>query len=143
MTEVAFHFNAPERLTYACRLLRKAYAAGAQVVVTGDERTLDQLNTVLWSFAPLEFVPHASTHDTAAVLYASPVVLAAQLQELPHRQVLVNLGAQVPAGFEQFERVIEVVSASDADRSAARTRWKHYAERGYDIQRHDLGTRTA
>jgi DNA polymerase III subunit chi len=143
MTEVAFHFNAPERLAYACRLIRKAYGAGAQVVVTGDERTLDQLDAALWSFAPLEFVPHASTQHPAAVLYASPVVLAAQLRELPHHQVLVNLGAEVPTGFEQFERVIEVVTASDADRSAARSRWKHYAERGYDIQRHDLGSRSA
>ena len=24
MTEVAFHFNVPQRLAYACRLLRKA-----------------------------------------------------------------------------------------------------------------------
>ena len=24
MTEVAFHFNAPDKLGYACRLLRKA-----------------------------------------------------------------------------------------------------------------------
>ena len=28
MTEVDFHFNAPDKLGYACRLLRKAVANG-------------------------------------------------------------------------------------------------------------------
>jgi DNA polymerase-3 subunit chi len=55
-----------------------------------------------------------------------------------HHQVLVNLGGSVPAGFESFERVIEVVTLDDADRQAARGRWKHYADRGYSITRHDL-----
>ena len=29
MTEVTFHFNVPEKTAYACRLLRKAWAARA------------------------------------------------------------------------------------------------------------------
>ena len=33
MTEVAFHFNAPDKRSYACRLLRKAYLRGARVLV--------------------------------------------------------------------------------------------------------------
>ena len=44
---------------------------------------------------------------------------------------------QVPDGFERFERLIEVVTADEADRLQARQRWKHYAERGYAITRHD------
>ena len=31
--EVAFHFNAPDRVGYACRLLRKAYLKGARLWV--------------------------------------------------------------------------------------------------------------
>jgi DNA polymerase III subunit chi len=51
----------------------------------------------------------------------------------------VNLGDAVPDGFEAFERLIEVVTPDDADRQQARERWKHYAARGYNITRHDLG----
>ena len=40
MTEVTFHFNAPDKLGHACRLLRKAVASGAKVVVTGDSALL-------------------------------------------------------------------------------------------------------
>ena len=58
MTEVAFHFNVPDKLGYACRLLRKAYAAGGPVGVVAPADTLDALNTQLWSFSALDFIPH-------------------------------------------------------------------------------------
>ena len=72
-------------------------------------------------------------------LAVSPVVLSAELGATPHQDVLLNLGAQVPAAFERFSRLIEVVSSTDEqDRGQARLRWKHYAARGYAIVRHDL-----
>ncbi len=138
MTEIAFHFNAPDRLAYVCRLLRKAVAAGAQLVVVGPPKQLDRLDSDLWTFSALDFVPHCRAQSEPELLAASPVVLAADSHGLARRQVLVNLGDDVPAGFERFERVIEVVELSDADRQLARTRWRHYADRGYTITRHDL-----
>lgn len=144
MTEVAFHFNVPDKLGYACRLLRKASSAGSKVVVTGEGELLRALDAELWTFSPLEFIPHC--HAGAAepqVLAASPVVLAEAPRDTPHLEVLVNLGAGVPEGFERFERLIEVVTQEDGDRLQARARWKHYADRGYGITRHDLATREA
>lgn len=138
MTEVAFHFNAPDKLGYACRLLRKAGASGARVVVTGDPDVLRKLDVALWTFAPLEFVPHCDGASPAAVQSRTPIVLADTVDAAPHRQVLVNLGSAVPAGFEGFERLIEVVTGDEGDRLEARRRWKHYADRGYAIVRHDL-----
>jgi len=142
MTEVAFHFNVPDKLAYACRLLRKATGAGSKVVVTGESQQLRTLDTELWTFSALEFIPHchAASAD-AQVLAASPVVLADTPRGTPHQEVLVNLGEGVPEGFERFERLIEVVSQDDGDRQRARARWKHYADRGYAIQRHDLAQR--
>jgi DNA polymerase-3 subunit chi len=138
MTEVAFHFNAPDKLGYACRLLRKAVASGAKVVVTGDPGLLRELDIALWTFSALDFVPHCHGATAAqAVVEASPVVLADSARVAPHRQVLVNLGAVVPEGFERFERLIEVVTTLEDDRQQARQRWKHYADRGYAITRHD------
>jgi DNA polymerase III subunit chi len=140
MTEVAFHFNAPDKLGYACRLVRKALGSAAQVVVTADATLLGQLDLALWTFQPLEFIPHCREPGApAAVLQASPVVLTGTPRAAPHHQVLVNLGEAVPDGFEAFERLIEVVTPDDADRQQARQRWKHYAARGYNIVRHDLG----
>jgi DNA polymerase-3 subunit chi len=147
MTEISFHFNVPDKLAYACRLLRKAVNGGAKVVVAGDVQSLAPLDTALWTFSPLDFVPHCF-HDSDAILVAaSPVVLGypgRPVQATPSSppgsstQVLLNSGQDVPEGFERFERLIELVGMDDEDRQAARQRWKHYASRGYAITRHDL-----
>lgn len=141
MTEVAFHFNVPDKLGYACRLLRKAYAAGGPVGVVAPADTLDALNTQLWSFSALDFIPHCLATAPAPVLGATPIVLAENCAQLPQAGVLVHLGAAVPAGFERFERLIELVATDDTDRAHARQRWRHSADRGYQIKRHDLAAK--
>jgi DNA polymerase-3 subunit chi len=144
MTEVTFHFNAPDKVGHACRLLRKAVSTGAKVVVTADGALLRELDVALWTFSPLEFIPHCiGAGSPAAVVDASPVVLAESARSAPHQQVLVNLGGGVPEGFERFERLIEVVTLDEGDRQGARQRWKHYADRGYAITRHDLAAKDA
>ena len=123
MTEVAFHFNAPDKLGYACRLLRKAYGSGAQVVVTGEMGMLRELDVNLWTFAALEFVPHClGTEGDERVQARTPIVLSDAPRSAPHQQVLVNLGQEVPEGFERFERLIEVVTHDVADGQQARVR---------------------
>lgn len=140
MTEVAFHFNVPDKLAYSCRLLRKAWGSGARVVVTADADMLARLDQLLWTFSPLEFVPHCHLSAAPSTVSVTPVLLAGSLEACPHHEVLVNLGHQVPAGFERFERFIELVTLADDDRAAARSRWKHYADRGYAMKRHDLAS---
>ena len=142
MTELAFHFNAPDRVAYACRLLRKAVGSGAKVVVFGPEETLAQLDTALWTFSTTDFVPHCTLAAEAHVLQATPVVLCTSTAQVPHQQILLNLGPTVPPGFERFERVIEVVTLDDDDKILARGRWKHYTEAGYAITRHDLNLKS-
>lgn len=140
MTEVAFHFNVPDKLAYSCRLLRKAWGSGARVVVTGEPETLTRLDLMLWTFSALEFVPHCHVTAAPGTLAATSVVLADSLHACPHHEVLVNLGPEIPDGFERFERFIELVTLAPDDRAAARGRWKHYADRGYALKRHDLAS---
>lgn len=140
---MAFHFNVTDQVDYACRLLRKAVSSGAKVVVLGLPGTLQQLDTALWSFSAPDFVPHCFLESEEFVVSASPVILTTSIKSLPHRQVLLNLGNLLPDGFEQFERVIEVVGLDDEDRLGARSRWKQYTDRGYNITRHDLALKTS
>jgi DNA polymerase-3 subunit chi len=140
MTEIAFHFNVPDKLAYSCRLLRKAYLSGARVVVTAEPEVLAQLDQWLWNFSPTEFVPHCRADAGEDSVAVTPVLLAESLQDCAHHGVLVNLGRGIPVEFERFERFIEVVSEDDDDRLAARSRWKHYTDRGYAMKRHDLAT---
>ena len=138
MTEVAFHFNVPDRLAYTCRLLRKALGSKAQVLVVAPSEVLRRLDVLLWTFSGPDFIPHAKAGDDPLVLAASPVLLLESSADAPHQQVLLNLGHEVPAGFEHFARLIEIVGLDDEDRQQARARWKHYANAGLAITRHDL-----
>ena len=138
MTEIAFHFNAPQKISYACKLLRKAVQAQARVAVLGEASLLSRLDAELWTFSALDFVAHQRAPVQGMAAHLTPVVLCDSLEQSPHQDVLVNLTNTLPAGFERFARLIEVVTNDETDRQAARQRWKQYTELGYQIVRHDL-----
>ena len=142
MTEVMFHIGAADRQAYACRLLRKALAKGSTAAVTAPPAMLAQFDRLLWTFEPLEFLPHVHVPAGGAVAArlaaATPLWLVERPADAPHHEVLVNLGDEVAPGFERFLRLIEIVPAEDAARQAARQRWKHYADRGYKLSTHDV-----
>lgn len=138
MTEIAFHFGAPNKLEYVGRLLRKAVAKGARLTVLAAPSQVQYLDASLWATAPTDFLVHGVDDGGDAPLRC-PVILASRVHEgLRTHSVLVNLTSDVPEAFTLFDRVIEVVSMDDEDRALARGRWKHYVQQGYDIQRHDL-----
>ena len=47
LTEVEFHTGVPDRVSFACRLLRKASRQGARVLVTAPEDILAELDRAL------------------------------------------------------------------------------------------------
>ena len=143
MTEVAFHFGAPDKMGYAMRLIRKAVGVGAKLWVVGESPLLHQLDSALWSLSETEFLTHCLVDAPDDILLRSSVVLVPALlqQSHPAFPILVNLSAQMPSYFEGYTRVIEVVSTEVEDRDSARVRWKAYSQLGYPIARHDLNLR--
>jgi DNA polymerase-3 subunit chi len=142
VTEVAFHFGAPDRLTYTCRLLRKATATGARLQVRARAEICAALDAALWNLSPTDFISHCDDSAPQDVRSRSAVLLMHADRPVHFDfPILVNLAEDVPDGFEQFQRVIEIVSTDEQDRNLARLRWRHYTERGYTITRHDLKTR--
>lgn len=143
MTAVAFHFGVASKQEYTCRLLRKAAATGAHLVVLADAAELEQLDHALWALSPVDFVAHCVAGAPASVRDRSPVVLATHTRQLPaSHQILVNTTDTVPDGFEQFQRLIEIVSTHESDRLLARQRWRHYASKGHAIEKHEVSKGT-
>lgn len=143
MTEISFHFNAPDRSGYACRIVRKAVRQGRSVVVSAPLETLERFERELWAFDAYEFIAHGWLDRAGGVparLHASTVWLATDASGATSQDTLINLGDAAPVGFASFARMVEVVSASETDRSLARERWKHYANRGYPIARHEVAS---
>ena len=138
MTEVEFHFNAPDKLAYACRFVRKALRHEARVAVVAAPEPLQQLDRMLWELGATDFVAHCLDTASDELLRASPVLLSARPADSVHKEILLNLGDAIPEGFDQFARLVEVVSLAEQDRQLARMRWRGYAAQGYAIARRDL-----
>lgn len=143
MTQIDFHVNAPAKLAYACRLARKGYGAGRRMVFYGDDAVLSEFDRLLWTFSAVDFIPHVRARDPLAPV--TPILLAgpADADACTHHEMIVNLDREQPEFFSRFERMIEVVEASDDDLSAGRSRWKFYRDRGYPLTRHDLAVAIA
>jgi len=138
MTRIDFYFNAPDKLAVAARLVQKAYAARARLLIfSRDTQVMGVLDRKLWEIPATGFLPHCRASDVAAA--ETPVLLTSDPEALPHHDVLLNLDDERHANFSRFERVLEVVSRDDEeDRARARARFKFYKDRGYEIKSNDL-----
>jgi DNA polymerase-3 subunit chi len=126
-------------LPTACRLCEKAVGAGKRVHVHApDPDVAAEFDRLLWVYKQGGFIGHerlgvSKDPDLAAVLIGADEPLPS------HRDVLMNLGAQVPPFFDRFERVLEVVAGDAATRVRSRERFKFYRDRGLAPETHRLG----
>jgi DNA polymerase-3 subunit chi len=132
--------GAEVRLRLACRVTEKAYLAKQKVVVLLDDpEALRRFDELLWTFGDGSFVPHDAI-DAADESCAAPVALTAGPLPADHNDVLVNLAATVPEGFERFARVAEFLDARPEVRAAGRERFKAYRSHSIEPQTHKLGS---
>ena len=137
MTGVDFYFNAADKLQVACRLAGKALAQGKRLLIYAPQaETAQSIDRLLWTWPATGFVPHCRAGDALAA--ETPVLIAAEADAAAPCDILLNLAGETPPAFERFERLLEVVARDDADRQAARERYRFYRERGYRVADHDL-----
>ncbi|MBW8755976.1 MAG: DNA polymerase III subunit chi [Burkholderiales bacterium] len=137
MTEVAFHTGIANPLDYACRLLRKAYRSGARVAVHGEPALLDRLDQALWTFEPLEFVPHiVLPRDAGDVrrLAMTPIVLVKGAATVPAEcRIGVSLAGHPVDDVAAYDRLIAIVGLDPEHREAGRQRWREYERAGHAV----------
>ena len=135
MTRIDFHTNVPDKIAYACRLVRKAYAANHRVVLMAEDATqLAEVNAAMWTFSATDFLPHVVAGDALAA--HTPIVLTdSDEAELPHthKELLVNLSRRAPRNVTQFARMIEVISSEEDDAAAGRKRYVAYKQQDYPL----------
>jgi len=134
-------------LATACRLCEKAATAGKRVHVHApDEDVAREFDRLLWVYKQGGFVAHeriprpqASGAGGAPFEPGPAAVLIGAGDPLPsHRDVLVNLGAEVPGFYDRFERVLEIVAGDATQRGKSRERFKFYRDAGLAPETHKL-----
>lgn len=128
----------------SCRIAEKAYKSGLRVFMLVPGRAqAAHLDELLWTFRDGSFVPHALS-DTAAGSDALSSILIGSAQgmeddAIPSADVMINLTDAVPDCHRRFERVVEIVDATEDGRRAGRERFRRYRELGLDPQSHRIG----
>ena len=138
MARIDFAFGATERITQACQTSLRQYLAGQTLLVyCTDAARLKAFDQKLWSVDEAAFVPHVSADDPAAPdtpIWLVASNLAQALARAPAKAWLLNLDDQCPPGIENVARVLEIVSDEDADKAAARERWRLYQAGGHEVK---------
>ena len=139
MTRIHFYVvktaGADARLNVAARLTEKALGHGHRIFINCESADqLSALDSYLWEFKATSFVPH----EVAGNHTDERVVLGFEQGPQTHNDVLINLALSPPSYFAQFERVAEVVTQDAASLDALRSAWRHYRDRGYPLQKHEL-----
>ena len=133
MTRIDFHTNIPDKLAYACRLARKAYASKANIVLLAEDAAqAAALNEALWTLSNIDFLPHVMADDPLAP--QTPIIITdSEEAELPHHEMLVNLTRRTPSTFAEFARVFEIISTDESDAAAGRQRYVAYKKQSYPM----------
>jgi DNA polymerase-3 subunit chi len=137
MTRIDFYIHVDNQLHTLCTLAAKALTKDVRMMIlTPDAQTTDRVDKVLWSQPSIGFLPHCRAEHRLAPV--TPIIVDHLAEPVVHEQVLVNLCQECPPAFSRFERLIEIVGLDEAERDLARTRFRFYRDRGYDIRTHDL-----
>ncbi|WP_300725861.1 DNA polymerase III subunit chi [Pseudomonas sp.] len=139
MTKVDFYIlpsaDPSARLDFACKLTDKAWRLGHRVYLQcSDGAQRQALDERLWRFKGESFVPHSHSEDEPDGV----IVMGLTAAPASHRDLLINLDLKVPACFNRFARIAEVVVEDPAIRQAARESFRFYREQGYPLQDHKL-----
>jgi DNA polymerase-3 subunit chi len=137
VTRIDFYTGAEDKVRVACRLATKAFGASSRMVVYSPEpKVLSDFDRALWTQQATGFVPHCFANSALAP--ETPIILAASGDDLPHHDVLLNLGDEWPPFFASFERLLEIVASDEEDKVRARGRYAFYKKRGYEIRMNEV-----
>ncbi|MBL4621350.1 MAG: DNA polymerase III subunit chi [Immundisolibacteraceae bacterium] len=152
MTKVDFYVieepSNSEMLHFVCRLIEKIYRLGHQIHLhTTDANTTQNIDKLLWEYDDLAFLPHRvmstpQSNDASDKAAESAITIAENFDPQHCEDVLINLGNQVPVWFSRFNRVTEFVGGDESQREAARQRYRFYRDRGYNLDMHQIKSRT-
>ncbi|MDR1648219.1 MAG: DNA polymerase III subunit chi [Zoogloeaceae bacterium] len=139
MTHIFVYHHVADRLQSACGIVAAAVRQGKDFTLyTPDTECARLMDRLLWILAPLSFIPHCLADAPLAA--ETPVLLATGAEHLAiipashSRQRLLNLGEDVPPGFERYASLIEIIGDNPDERQHARARIRHYQSTGCILQ---------
>ncbi len=134
MTEVSFYHLERQSLDQVLpKLLERVLGAGLRaVVLAGSEERVSRLNSLLWTYGELSFLPHGAKSD--GNIAEHPIYLTTEEENPNGATILAVIDGLEPAYVDSFDRCLEIFNGNDeAEVAAARERWKKYKAAGHEV----------
>ena len=126
-----------DRNLHAVRLVDKAWQQGDRVCIVCDQYShAEELDELLWNFAPEAFIPHSIVPDSATrcpdpvgILLCEPVA--------EDWDTVVILSTKLPADADRFSRLALVAHNDPQTLNIARSQFKQLRALGIEPRVHD------
>lgn len=132
MKEIAFYQLRVTPLERALpKLLEKVYGAGLRSVIVCDcKERQDLLNSVLWTYSPMSFLPHGMV----GAPMDHPIWLSLDHKNVNNSTVLILTNGQLIPSDEEYTRYLDVFDGNNDEAvQKARERFKHYTSKGHTL----------
>lgn len=110
-----------------------------------DLNTVEQLDSFLWTFHDISFIPHSTLGNHTAS--QAPIILG-HSTTVPQREMkavggstqhlLINMAETVPDFFCDFSRIIEIIPSHEPQRQHGRIRYQYYRDQGLAVNTYNL-----
>jgi len=135
LTEILFYHLTETRLEATLPgLVERSLARGWRVVLQfATQSTLELLDTKLWTFSDIAFIPHSCEEDEFTA--EQPVFLTLDAHANPNgAQIRFCLEGAQPANFSALERLVIMFDGNDESQlESARQQWRELAALGGNV----------
>lgn len=134
MTDIRFYHLNTRTLDQALpEIVQKALSAGHKIVIRApDDKEVERLNNLLWTFRPDSFIPHGSAKDGNPG--HQPVWLSAENDNPNNANVLILTGGMQDNTLDSYTLACDIFDGRNQDNVlSARERWKQYKSSGHAL----------
>ena len=140
MSQVDFHILDNKEnsalLSYACRLVKKAYNKGHRVYIRAEnEQDMKKLDKLLWTFSELDFIPHAILDTESG---QEPVIIGMIEHKGDDKTILINLSTKMSGNYSSYSRVFELIGNDPAAIATGRDRYRSYRKMNDELSNHHV-----
>lgn len=114
--------------TFVCQLVQTILSkTDEKILILTNSQDLTNLDNLLWSFEPSNFIPHEIINPNSPTNAISPVVLTDNPLFLTDYPIVINLTAMPLHNF-QGNKLLEIIDNSPPIIQQGREKYRHYQQ---------------
>ena len=122
-----------EELSFIYKLTEKIYNEGQKTFLHTTSSKIKELNDALWTIRDTGFIPHQIYNKN--LINEAPVLIGSPDNYQSNGEILINMTADIPTFYKNFNRVLEIASNDKEILKSARAKYKFYKEQGYNLKK--------